>query len=93
MFVTVTVQDLIKLIGPWIVVFFAFWYFKWKKERDHTKMLVNLKKGDKVVTDSGILGTVVGFKRGGKVVQLKVGEHTFLDIEKQVILKLDDQDL
>jgi preprotein translocase subunit YajC len=43
-----------------------------KKQKEHTAMLAELSKGDRVVTSSGILGTVVGIK--DNIVVLKVGE-------------------
>ena len=47
---------------PLILIFVIFYFFlirpQQKKEKDHKIMVENLKRGDKVVTAGGIVGTV-----------------------------------
>jgi len=60
-----------------IVVMFAIFYFllirpQQKKQSEHDKMLKEIKKGDKVVTSGGMIGTVIGVKE--KEIVIKVGD-------------------
>ena len=47
---------------PLILIFVIFYFFlirpQQKKAKDHKLMVSNLKRGDKVVTSGGIVGTV-----------------------------------
>ena len=47
---------------PLILIFVIFYFFlvrpQQKKAKEHKIMIENLKRGDKVVTSSGIIGTV-----------------------------------
>jgi len=55
-----------------------------KKEKQRLEMIRSLKKGDRIVTSGGILGTVLGVKED--VVVIKVGdEDTKLEILKSAV--------
>ena len=47
---------------PLILIFVIFYFFlirpQQKKVKEHKRMVENLKKGDKVITSGGIVGTV-----------------------------------
>ena len=47
---------------PLILIFVIFYFFlirpQQKKLKDHKQMIANLKKGDKVVTQGGIIGNI-----------------------------------
>ena len=47
---------------PLILIFVIFYFFlirpKQKKAKEHKTMVQNLKRGDKVVTSGGVIGTV-----------------------------------
>ena len=49
-------------IIPLILIFIIFYFFlirpQQKKAKDHKTMVANLKRGDKVVTSGGIVGTI-----------------------------------
>ncbi|MBN1493321.1 MAG: preprotein translocase subunit YajC [Candidatus Omnitrophica bacterium] len=63
-----------------------------KRQVEHRQMISSLKKGDKVITSGGILGTVVGVKE--KTVVLKVGEgDTKLEFLKTAISIINDKDI
>jgi len=60
---------------PLILIFVIFYFLlirpQSKKAKEHRQMLENLKKGDKVMTNGGILGVVEDID--GEVLTLKVG--------------------
>jgi preprotein translocase subunit YajC len=60
-----------------IILMFVIFYFllirpQQKRQQELEKMLGELKKGDKVVTTGGLIGTIVGVKE--KEVVVKVGD-------------------
>lgn len=67
---------------PLILVFAIFWFLvirpQQKRAKEHRNIVANLKKGDEVVTDSGIYGTIQ-----------KVGENAItLDIAPKVSIRI-----
>ncbi|NLK62206.1 MAG: preprotein translocase subunit YajC [Fusobacteria bacterium] len=70
-----------------ILVFFAWSFFlnkKQKKENQAYKNMVDsLKKGDKVVTRSGIIGEITSINE--KIVELRVDKGTTITFQKEAI--------
>jgi preprotein translocase subunit YajC len=61
-----------------LIAIFAIFYFlvlrpQSKKAKDHQKMLTELKKGDEVVTQGGIIGKISGITDGELVLQVQEG--------------------
>jgi len=72
-----------------LVAIFLMFYFliirPQKKERErHRRFLEGLKKGDKVITSSGIWGTVVEI--GDRTITLKVDANTRITFSKEAIV-------
>ena len=59
---------------PMILIFVAFWFFlirpQQKRQKEHTKMVDALTKGDEVLTAGGIAGRVVEVRDDYMVVQI-----------------------
>ncbi|MBI3999520.1 MAG: preprotein translocase subunit YajC [Candidatus Omnitrophica bacterium] len=62
---------------PLIIMFVVFYFLlirpQQKKQREHQELVKNLKKGDRIVTSSGIIGTVHTLQ--DDYVVLKVGDQ------------------
>lgn len=72
------------LIGSMVVVMYLFMIRpQRKKQKEHTKMIQGLEKGDKVVTAGGFHGTVHSLK--DDTVILKVDENVKLEINRSSI--------
>ena len=60
------------------VIFLVFWLFiirpQSKRQKEHQSMLKGLKKGDRVVTQGGLLGTVADFDDGSGAVLLEIAK-------------------
>jgi preprotein translocase subunit YajC len=56
-----------------------------KRKKDHETMLSTLRKGDKVVTNSGMFGTIVGMDDKENKVVLKVSENVKIEFLKSSI--------
>lgn len=73
-----------------VVVYFLMLRPQMKKQKETTKMLTSLEKGDKVVTNGGIIGTIAGFTDNPEILTLRVAEGTKIEILKSAITaKLD----
>ncbi len=59
-----------------------------KRQKQHDEMLANLKHGDRVVTNGGLFGTVVGIQEDR--IRLKIGDQVKVDVQKQGIAGLDE---
>jgi preprotein translocase subunit YajC len=71
-----------------MAIMFAIVYFlmirpQQKKQKETQNMLDNLKKGDKVLTIAGIIGTVGNVK--DSTVMVKVADNTVLEFKKAAI--------
>jgi len=76
-----------------VVIFYFLIYRPQKQQREKHKALLNeLKKGDKVVTSSGIWGTVTNI--GKETVTLQVAENAKIKVIREHIARLrgDDND-
>jgi preprotein translocase subunit YajC len=79
---------------PYILIFVVFYFLliapARKKQKKHAEMLDNLKNGDRVITNGGIHGTVVGLADG--VVQLRIADQVKIDVSKSAVAALQSQD-
>ena len=71
-----------------IVVMFVIMYFfmirpQQKKEKTRQKMITELKKGDKVLTNSGMIGTIWGIK--DNIIVVKFDEEVKIEFLKSAI--------
>lgn len=69
---------------PLILIFVVFYFLlilpQQRKQKQHQKLLDSLKKGDRVITSSGIYGTVVNVKE--QIINLLVADGVKIEIEK-----------
>jgi preprotein translocase subunit YajC len=56
-----------------------------KRQKEHEKMLKELKKGDRVVTSSGIFGTIFAINDEKSIVVLKLAEEIKVEFLKSSI--------
>jgi len=74
---------------PWIAIIAIFYFLmirpQQKKQKQHQRMLGDLKKGDKVVTTGGMFGIIVGINEKDNVVVLKIGEDVKVEFLKHYI--------
>lgn len=61
-----------------------------KRQKKHEEMLGSLKTGDKVVTNGGMYGTVVGIEE--ERIRLKVADQVKIDVQKQAIASRADSE-
>ncbi len=56
-----------------------------KKQKEHQKLLGELKKGDRVVTSGGMFGTIFAIDEERNLVVLKINDNTRLEFLKSSI--------
>jgi preprotein translocase subunit YajC len=91
-----TVQDpragALSIFGPMVFMIIIMYVLmirpNQKKARDHADLLKTLKSGDKVVTSSGILGTVISVK--DKSVTVRSGD-TKLELLKSAVTEVTER--
>ena len=70
---------------PLILIFVIFYFFlirpQQKKVKEHKIMVANLKRGDKVVTSGGIVGTVEKVMENDKA-EIQISENVNVEIVK-----------
>lgn len=68
--------DIFMSLVPFFAMFFIFYFLvmrpQVKKQKAHEETLKNLKKGDRVLTSSGFLGTIDGITE--KFITLEIAE-------------------
>jgi preprotein translocase subunit YajC len=86
-------QALVGLL-PFLLIFVVFYVLlivpQQRQRRKTQEMLSNLKSGDKVVTNGGLYGTIVGFR--DSVVQLQVAPQVRVDISRSAIAGLQPEE-
>ncbi len=73
--------------APMILIFFVFYLLiirpQQKKQRAVQDMVANLKKGDKVITSSGMYAVVTAIKKN--TVVLKISDNTKVEFLKSAV--------
>jgi len=79
--------------APFILIFVLFYFLlirpQQKRQKEHKAMLGALKRGDKVVTNGGILGTVTAATKD--VVTVQVADNVRLRILRTEVMGLQEE--
>jgi len=84
-----TTGTLLSLV-PFILIFVIFYFLlilpQQRRQKKLKEMLAALKKGDKVVTSSGLWGTVTNL--GKHTVTLQISDNTKVKVQREYIARL-----
>lgn len=72
---------LLPFLLMFVVLYFLLIRPQQKRQKQHQAVLEKLKKGDRVITNSGMFGTIVNFNEKNKSVVLKVGDNDTIKME------------
>lgn len=79
--------SLISSLIPFLLIILVFYFLilrpQQKRQKERQKLLDSVKKGDKVITTSGIYGTVEGVD--GNEVLVKIADNVKVKMEKSAI--------
>lgn len=83
-------MGLIASLAPFLIIFAIFYFLlirpQQKKARENREMLAKLKKGDRVMTSGGILGTLTAV--GEHTVTIQITENVKIRVERSHIAEL-----
>ncbi|MEA3328540.1 MAG: preprotein translocase subunit YajC [Candidatus Omnitrophota bacterium] len=72
---------------PIILIFIVFYFLlirpQQKRQKEHSQMLSELKKGDRIVTNGGIYGMITNVKE--KTLMLKIDENVKIELQKSAV--------
>ncbi|MBM2814748.1 MAG: preprotein translocase, YajC subunit [Ignavibacteria bacterium] len=77
------VSMLVLIGGMFLIMYFLMIRPQQKRQKEHKLMLESVKKGDKIITTSGIHGTVTDMD--DKTFELQVSDSTKMRFEKHAI--------
>lgn len=81
---------ILTLVLPMIILFYLIIYLPAQRRQKKTaQMLRNLKNGDKVITNGGIYGTIVGLEEDS--VQLRIAEQVKIKLARSAIVGLQQE--
>ena len=76
---------------PLILILGVFWFLiirpQQKKQKEHQRMVDSLRKGDKIVTNGGIFGTIV--KVGDDRLTLEIANKIQIQLERHQVSRMD----
>ena len=79
---------------PFVLIFALFYFLlilpQQKRQKQQKTMLEALKKGDKVITSSGIWGTVTNL--GKDTVTLQIADNTKIKIQRDYIARVRSEE-
>ena len=79
---------------PFVLIFVIFYFLlirpQQKKQKEQKALLDSLKKGDKVVTTSGIWGTVTNL--GKETVTLQIADNTKIKMQRDNVARVRGED-
>ncbi len=80
-------SGILNMLLPLMIIFFIFWLLlirpQQKKVKKHQEFISSLKKGDEVITSSGILGKIAGIS--DNAITLEIADGVKIKIEKSYI--------
>ncbi len=72
---------------PLILIFAAFYFLiihpQIRTQKKHRMFIYNLKQGDKIITNSGLYGTIAAIEE--KTVMLRIASNVVIKIDKNAI--------
>lgn len=90
-----TIKDKWTQIIPWVLIFAVFYFFlirpQEKKRKQHNKLLSALKKGENVITNSGIYGKVVKVYEDDATLEIAISNTTTIRLLRSAIAELPDR--
>ncbi len=82
------IMQLIPLIALFAIFYFLIIRPQQKAQKEHAQMLESLKKGDKIVTNGGLIAEVV--KPEEDFIKIKLNDDTIVKLERSYVAKKID---
>ena len=80
---------------PFLLIFVVFYFFlirpQQKRAKEHREMVSNVKRGDKIVTSGGLLGTVSKSVEGQESVEVEIAKDVKVSVMRTMIADLREK--
>lgn len=80
---------------PFLLIFVVFYFFlirpQQKRAKEHRELVNNVKRGDKIVTSGGLLGTVSKSVEGHESVEVEIAKDVKVSVMRSMIADLRDK--
>ncbi|MFI4955283.1 MAG: preprotein translocase subunit YajC [Gammaproteobacteria bacterium] len=84
--------SLLTSIAPLVLIMVVFYFLlirpQQKKVSEHQKMVNNLSKGDQVVTNGGIIGTINKVEEASNVLILEIADQVKIKVRRDAITEI-----
>ncbi len=81
--------DMLTSFAPLILIFVIFYFFlirpQQKKAKEHKAMVDALRRGDQVLTQSGIIGKVTRVKDGEEEVEVEIAQNVRIRLLRSAV--------
>lgn len=82
-------DPLTSMLIPMVLIFAIFWFLlirpQRQKQKQHQALLADLKKGDRVITAGGIIGTISKAKREDAELTIEIAEGIEVQIMRTMV--------
>ena len=80
---------------PFLLIFVVFYFFlirpQQKRAKEHREMVNNVKRGDKIITSGGIVGTVSKSVEGQETVEVEIAKEVKVSVMRTMIADLREK--
>ena len=84
-------MNMLPFILMFVIMYFLLIRPQYKKQKEQQSMIDSLKKGDKVVTNGGMHGTIVGVKEKEGILVLQVAKDVKIEVSRGAISKVAEK--
>lgn len=78
--------NLVPIAAIFVIFYFLLIRPQQKQQKEHEKMLEELKKGDKILTTGGLYGVIAGIK--GEDLEVRFAENVKLIVARSAVAKV-----
>ena len=82
------ILSFLPLIAIIAIMYFLMIRPQAKKQKEHKEMLDAIKKGDRIMTNGGILGTIAGVKENEGILVVKIAENVKIEISRNAVAQI-----
>ena len=84
-------MNMLPFLLMFVVMYFLLIRPQYKKQKDQQSMIDSLNKGDNVVTNGGIHGTIVGVKEKDSILVVQVAKDVRIEVSRGAISRVTDK--